>query len=117
MENEIKLKKEIKPLYSFVLVELFDGNPYEEMVTESGLKLTSGAFDNPDTGIRDRKDFGSFVARIIDVGPDCKYAKPGDHCIILPSLKPIIFRGNTYFTVAEQNILALMGDDLDERFK
>ena len=112
------LKKEIMPLYSTVLVELYETNPYEAMETESGLKLTHGEFDSPDTGNRERKEFMTTAAHIIEVGPDCKYAKAGDDCLIdLRATRPICFKGNFYFNIAEQNIVALLGDDLRQRFK
>ena len=114
----MELKKEIMPLYSMVLVELYKENPYEQLETETGLKLTAGAFDNPDTGNRDKKEFNSTAAHIIEVGPDCKYAHAGDDCFIdLRATRPICFRGNYYFITAEQNIVALLGDELSERFK
>lgn len=114
----MELKKEIMPLYSMVLVELYKENPYEQLETETGLKLTAGTFDNPDTGNRDKKEFNSTAAHIIEVGPDCKYAHAGDDCFIdLRTTRPICFRGNYYFITAEQNIVALLGDELSERFK
>lgn len=36
----METKKEIYPLYSMVLVELYEENPYEKLETETGLKLT-----------------------------------------------------------------------------
>jgi len=113
----MELKREIAPLYSFVMVELYEENPYEVMESETGLKLTGGQFDNPDTGNRDKKEYHSTAARIIEVGPDCKYAQAGDDCIVdLRSMRPICFKGNYYFITAEQNIVALLGDDLSQRF-
>ena len=53
----MELKREIAPLYSFVMVELYEENPYEVMESETGLKLTGGQFDNPDTGNRDKKEY------------------------------------------------------------
>ena len=114
----MELKKEIMPLYTTVLVELYEENPYEVLETETGLKLTSGAFDSPDTGNREKKEFMTTAAHIIEVGPDCKYAHAGDDCLIdLRATRPICFKGSYYFNVAEQNIVALLGDDLSERFK
>lgn len=114
----METKKEIYPLYSMVLVELYEENPYEKLETETGLKLTQGAFDNPDTGNRDKKEFNSIAAHIIEVGPDCKYAHAGDDCFIdFRATRPVCFKGNYYFITAEQNIVALLGDDLSERFK
>lgn len=114
----MELKKEIMPLYSMVMVELYEENPYEKLETESGLKLTNGAFDNPDTGNRDMKERGMYCGHIIEVGPDCKYAKPGDDCLLpLNCVRPVTFRGNIYFVIAEQNLITLMADDLSERLK
>ena len=88
------------------------------VIHEGNIKLTAGAFDNPDTGNRDKKEFNSTAAHIIEVGPDCKYAHAGDDCFIdLRATRPICFRGNYYFITAEQNIVALLGDELSERFK
>ena len=113
----MELKKEIMPLYSMVMVELYEKNPYEVMESETGLKLTSGQFDNPDTGNRDKKEYHSTAAHIIEVGPDCKYAKPQDDCIIdLRACRPICFKGSYYFITAEQNIVALLANDLSTRF-
>lgn len=110
-------KKEVKPLYSTVLVELYETNPYEVHESETGLKLSNGSFDSPDTGNRERKEHLSTAARVIEVGPTCKYARPGDDCLIdLRTTRPICFNGHYYFNVAEQNIIALLGDDLTTRF-
>lgn len=114
----MELKKEVMPLYSNVLVELYQDNPYEVKETETGLKLTNGVFDSPDTGNREKKEFMTTAARIIETGPDCKYARPGDDCLMdIRASRPICFKGNYYFIVAEQNVVALLGDDLGERLK
>lgn len=114
----MELKKEIMPLYSTILVEIYETNPYESIETETGLKLTHGEFDSPDTGNRERKEFMTSAAKIIATGPDCKYAKVGDDCLIdIRATRPIMFKGGVYFNLAEQNIVALLGDDLSERFK
>ena len=114
----MELKKEISPLYSMVMVELYEENPYEEHETETGLKLTSGEFDNPDTGNRDQKERGVYCGKVIEVGPACKYVKPGDDVLLpLNCVRPVTFNKNIYFIVAEQNLITVMGDDLSERFK
>ncbi|MDO4465417.1 MAG: hypothetical protein Q4C49_00205 [Bacillota bacterium] len=114
----MELKKEIMPLYSTVMIELYEENPYEIHETETGLKLTSGTFDNPDTGNKDMKDRFMVTGSVKAVGPDCKYAHEGDDVMVdVRGLRPIIFMGNYYFQVAEQNIIALLADDLTERFK
>lgn len=112
------MKKEVMPMGCNVMVELYAENPYEEKETEDGLKLTNGEFDNPDTGNRDKKDQSVFAASIIEVGPETKYAKPGDDCLFpLYCAKPLPFNGHLYFIVAEPNILAVMADDINTRLK
>lgn len=114
----MELKTQIAPLYSMVLVELYETNPYEAHETETGLKLTNGQFDNPDTGNRDMKELNMYCGKIIETGPDCKYAKPGDDCFLpLNAVRPVYFKGRIYFIIAEQNLTVLMADDLDTRFK
>jgi len=113
----MELKKEVMPLYTYVLVELYDENPYEVHETETGLKLTNGEFDSPDSGNREKKELNMHCGKIIEVGPDCKYAKAGDDCYLpLNAVRPVIFKGNVYFICAEQNLTLLLGDNLSERF-
>ena len=112
MENA----KEIMPLYTRFMCELYDENPYEKHTTESGLKLTTDKFENPDTGDIDMKDYYTATAHIIEVGPDCKYAKGGDDVLIdMRTLKPVRFMGNVYFMGMEENIIALINEGLAER--
>lgn len=116
--EKCELKNEVMPLFSTILVEMYEENPYEKLETETGLKITAGQFDNPDTGVRDRKSFNSDVAKVIEVGPDCQYVKPGDDIICrLDVLTPVCFRGNYYFTLDERNVKLILGNNLSERFK
>lgn len=109
--------KEIMTLYSNVLLELYDENPYEQHVSETGLKLTDGKFENPDSGELDKKDFYTDVAKVIEAGPMCKYTRKDDEVVVdIRTLKPIRFMGNVYFVTAEQNLMAVINDDLSTRF-
>ena len=113
----MELKKQIMPLYSMVMVELYEENPYEQHETETGLKLNS-EFDNPDTGNRDNTERGIYCGQVIEVGPVCKYVKPGDDVLLpLNCVRPVTFNNKVYFIIAEQNIITVMADDLSERFK
>lgn len=110
--------KEIMPLYSRVLLQFYEENPYEQKTTESGLKLTNDVFESPDTGNLEKKDFFCRVGNVIEAGPDCKYLKVGDDVIMdTRNCSPLRFMGNVFFTTAEQNIIAVINDDLTERFK
>lgn len=114
----MELKKEMMPLFATLVVKLYDDNPYEEAVSETGLKLTKGEFENPDSGNRDKKEYITSAGQIIEVGPDCKYAKVGDDCLFdIRAARPLCFHGEYFFQIAEVNIVALLGNDLNERFK
>ena len=109
--------KEIMPLYSMVMVELYANNPYEKSTTDTGLRLTNDQFENPDTGELDHKEFYTATARVIEVGPKCIYAQKDDDVLVdLRTLKPIRFMGHTYFMTAEQNLTAVINEGLTERF-
>lgn len=116
--NNVELKKEIMPNGNRVLMRAMDNNPYMATTTESGLELITGEFDNPDTGERDMKDFPTQCAEVLEVGPKCEYVRPGDHVIItLGSLTPVPFKGEILWSTSEINLIAIMADDLHERFK
>ena len=114
----MELKKQMMPLYATVVVQMYDENPYEAAISETGLKLTNGEFENPDSGNRDKKEYMTAAGKIIETGPDCKYAHVGDDCLFdIRAVRPICFHGQYFFQIAEINIIALLGDDLDKRFK
>lgn len=116
--EKCELKNEVMPMFSNLLIEFYDENPYEKRETETGLKLTTGTFDNPDTGVRDRKSYDSSVAKVIETGPEVRYIKPGDDIICrLDVLTPVCFKGNYYFTLDERNVKLVLGNNLSERFK
>lgn len=110
------MEKEIMPLYSFVMIEFYDEDPYDKKYTESGLKLTEDVFENPDTGNLDKKEFPVKTAKVIDVGPDAKFVRQGDDVMVdSRTCRPIRFMGNIYFIVGEQNIITVIAENLKER--
>ena len=44
------MKKEIMPLYTYLMVDFYNENPYEVKQTETGLKLTTGMHESQDSG-------------------------------------------------------------------
>lgn len=108
---------EIMPLYKTLMVEFYDENPYEVKETETGLKLTTGMHESPDSGELEKKDTWYRVAKVLEVGPECLYVHAGDDVYLdLRSCRPFPFRGNIYWNAAEQNVIAVMGDNLKQRF-
>ena len=110
--------KEIMPLYSMVMVEMYEENPYERKETETGLKLTGDLRENEDTGNIEKSEFFVRVARVVEAGPDCKYVRSGDDVLVdTRSIRPIRFMDNMFWNTAEQNLVAVINEGLNERFK
>jgi len=109
--------KEIMPLYSMIMIEPYETNPYEVMETESGLRLTNDLRESEDTGNIEKTDFFIGAGKVIEVGTKCMYVQPGDEILYdKRSIRPIRFMGNFYCNIAEQNVVAVIGDDLKNRF-
>jgi len=109
---------EIMPLYSTLMVDFYDENPYEVKESETGLKLTTGLHESPDSGELEKKDTWFRAANVLEVGPECKYVKPGDDVYAdVRGCRPFPFRGHIYWQLAEQNVIAVMANDLHERLK
>lgn len=112
------MKNEIMPLYSYLMVEFYNENPYEVKQTETGLKLTTGTHESPDSGELEQKDQWFRVAKVLEAGPECKYVHAGDDVYLdIRGCRPFPWNGGIYWNAAEQNIIAVMADDLTERFK
>lgn len=110
--------KEIMPLYSMVMVEIYDENPYEKKETETGLRITSDLRENEDTGMIEKSEFYVRTAKVIEAGPDCKYVQAGDDVLIdTRAMRPIRFMDHMFWNIAEQNLVAVINEGLSERFK
>jgi hypothetical protein len=111
---------EIKPNGNYTLIKPYLKNPYEKIeVRESGIILTDETpqFKNPDSGEKEEVDTGIKVARVIEVGPDCKYVKEGDDVYYyVGSTVPVPFFRQGFYAVAEPRILMILNKDLTKRF-
>jgi hypothetical protein len=112
------MKTEIMPIYSNIMIRLYKENPYINNVTASGLRLGNGEFTNPDSGEDEQMDLKIICAEVIEVGPDCRYIKPGDDVYVnSPTIRPVPFMRQGFFLCSEQNVLAVMNNNLSERLK
>lgn len=112
------MKTEIMPLYSNVILLPYEQNPYANLLTESGLQLTNGEFDNTDSGEHDRLELYISCAKVVEVGPKGEYVQAGDDVFFdTRSARPVPFMRQGFFITAEQNLICVMNDDLKERFK
>lgn len=112
------MKTEIMPIYSNIMIKLYAKNPYDTKTSELGLKLGDGEFTNSDSGEDEKMDLKIQCAEVIEVGPDCKYIKAGDDVYVnTPTIRPVPFMRQGFFLCNEQNVLAIMNNNLSERFK
>ena len=113
---------EIAPSNSMLLVKPYNKNPYEKMeIRESGIytgATESNKFFNTDSGEEEELQAGIIVARVLEVGPECKYAKEGDDIFYtFASQTTIPFFGQGFYVVPEQRVLVFINEGLQERFK
>lgn len=110
------MKKMIMPLYANVMLRPYEKNPYIQKQTASGFKIDDNSFDSQDSGETEKLDMLIGCAEVIEVGPGCKYLKPGDDVFFnTVTVRPVPFQRQGFLLAGESSILAVMADDLDER--
>ena len=125
LENDSNINEnvnlEIKPNTNYVLIKPYIDNPYEKTeVRESGLILDSSTprFKDPNSGEEEQQETGIRVGKVIEIGPECKFVKPGDDVYYyIASVVPVPFYRQGFFAVAEPRLLMIVGNKLEERFK
>ena len=121
--NENVNNIEIMPLGNYILVKQFEENPFQRIVkdSKSGLILDTGGlapeFKNTDNGEIQEEEQFILVGVVQEVGPDCKYLKPGDAVFYpKPSAIPVPFYKQKLIQVNETRVLAVVNEALTERF-
>lgn len=113
---------EIMPLGNYVLVKQFDENPFQRIVRDSsGLIIDTGGFapqyKNTDNGQIEEEEQFILVGVVQEVGPECKYLRPGDAIFYSkPSAVPVPFYKQNLIQVNETRALAVVNEALTERF-
>ena len=113
---------EIKPMMTRVLIKPFDINPFQQIkiskagvITDAG-DLTPEQFNN-DTGKWEEMQRAIVVGAVYDVGPCCKYLKPGDVVYFQrTAMVPVPFFKQGLITVSETQVIAVVNEGLTERF-
>lgn len=114
---------EIKPLFSRVIFVPFDKNPFQRIQqSESGLIIDTGGLTpehfNTDKGEleEDKPDIVTGVVQ--EIGPEVKYIKPGDVIFYRePTAIPVPFYKQHFWSIAENQVIAVVNEGLDNRFK
>ena len=114
---------EIMPIGNYVLCKQFDENPFQRIVrdSKSGLIIDTGGFapeyKNTDNGEIEEEESFILVGVVQEVGPECKYVRPGDAVFYSkPSAVPVPFYKQQLIQVNETRILAVVNENLTERF-
>lgn len=112
------MKKEIMPIYSNIILRPYKNNPYVIEKTESGLIYNDEDFDNEDSGEHEKQELVIMCAEVVEVGPECKYVQVGDDVYFnVFSARPVPFQRQGFMLCNEMNIISVMNDNLEERFK
>lgn len=100
----------IEPCYTNVIISFYDDNPYKGIcVLDSGLILGADSnkkYKSNETG--EMEDSEEYIAcgKVIAVGPDCKYVKPGEDVYAVKHIAtPLPFKNLGYRVINEQHII------------
>jgi len=109
---------EMLPIGNKVILLPYPENPYKKIVTNSGIITDyNGEFLNPDSGEKDTLATGVACAKVIEVGPECLWAIPGDDVYyITGTAMKIPFYSQGYVTLSEIQLLCILNEGLKERF-
>ena len=108
---------EMLPMMNKIILQPYPVNPYRKVVEGSLIVDYTGAFKNPDSGEDDKLQELVGCAKIIEVGPECKYLKPGDDVYYdTRTVYPVPFMSMGYKLTSEPQILCVLNEKLKERF-
>ena len=117
LEQKIENGLELLPLGNKLVMLPYPRNPYRKIIDGSIIVEYNGEFWNPDSGENDTMKELVACAKIIEVGPDCKYLKVGDDVFYdTRTTYPIPFMKQGYILTSEPQILCVMNNKLKERF-
>ena len=69
-------------------------------------------FRNPDSGEMEMSQLGIVCAKVIAVGPECKYVKVGEDIYLRDvGCAPVPFGGLGYWAISEQNIICRVANN------
>ena len=104
---------ELIPISNKVLILPYPENPYRKAITSSGLIIPlNPQFQNPESGQQDNLKEGIVCAKVIEVGPECKWLKEGDDIYIRNvGAAPVPFDRRGYWAISEQNVICRIVDN------
>lgn len=117
-EIEEKLQTlELLPMNNKIIILPYPENPYKKVIEGNIIVEYDGSFMNPDSGQKDKMQTLVGCAKVIEVGPECKYLKPGDDVYYdTRTTYPVPFMSLGYQLTTEPQILCVLNSNLKERF-
>ena len=115
-------KAEIKPMFTRVLVQPFKVNPFQQMKVEKGLIIDTGGYTphaqfNEQSGRYEEQKQFIVTGCVIEVGPEVRYLKEGDVIYYrVDTAVPVPFFKQGFVSLAENQIIAVVNEGLQERF-
>lgn len=108
---------EMLPMLNKIILQAYPRNPYKQLVKGSILVDYHGEFKNPDSGEEDVLKELVGCAKVIEVGPEVKYLKPGDDIYYdTRTCYPVPFMSMGYLLTSEPQILCVLNEGLKARF-
>lgn len=113
---------EIMPIGNYVLVKEFKTNPFQRIVRDSNGIITdlggmAPIFKNTDNGKIEEEEQFIITGAIQEVGPECKWLKPGDAVFFMkPAMIPVPFYKSGLVVINENKIIAVVNEGLSKRF-
>lgn len=112
---------EIMPMFSYVLIQPFENNPFQQIkMTDSGLITDLGGmtpeYKSNETGQIEEEQQYIKVGTVIETGHKCEFLKPGDivfYTIASECVVPFFKQG--FVVVNENRITAVVNEKLTER--
>jgi len=109
---------ELIPMGAKVVLLPYPRNPYKKVIAGKIIVEYNGEFNNPDSGEKDTLKEMVGCAKVIEVGPECKYVKPGDDIYYdTRTCYPLPFMTLGYMLTTEPQILAVINEGLKARYK
>lgn len=116
-------KAEIKPMFNRILIQPFKQNPFQKMTIENGLILDAGGYTphaqfNEQSGKYEEQDQFIRTGYVVEVGPETKYLKEGDVVYYRKdTVVPIPFFKQGLVSLGESQVISVVNEGLEERFK
>lgn len=115
-------KLEIKPTFNRILVTLFETNPFQKLTVDNGIITDMGGlaptYKNTDSGEIEEAKQMILVGVVQEVGPDVKYIRVGDTIFMdRCSARPVPFYKQGLHCLSEQQVIAIVNESLESRFK